>query len=191
MTEYKTTFNYLLTHQAIPTLFFATLELGYNFLENPELMQKFLHMAAGEAARVAHDNPGIEPPYPIEKFEMCLLGEMETNGVVGILIPNGDKVLDCIEIAIPTALEKPRYFTCELSKNPLTNERYFTLGEWTPDHTHRNHGEIEMIGSMSFLEKVQEIVYEISYGTHAAGAAPYSRGKEPKPPEDAGPDEWA
>jgi hypothetical protein len=159
MTEYKTRFNYLLTHKAIPTIFFATLELGYNFLEDPELLQKFLQMAAREAAHVAKDNPDIEPPYQIEKFEMYITGDFETNGVIGVKIPNCDKTLDCFAIAIPTALEKKRYFTCELSENPLTNEPYFTLGEWTPDQTHHNHGKIELTASATFIDQVQELAY--------------------------------
>jgi hypothetical protein len=159
MTEYKTTFNYLLTHKAIPTIFFATLELGYNFLTDPEQLQKFLQMAAREAALVAQDNPDIEKPYQIEKFEMYITGDFETNGVIGIQIPNCDKVLDCFAIAIPTVREKAAYYTCELSENPLTNEPYFTLGEWTPDRTHRNHGKIEITASASFIDQVQEKVY--------------------------------
>jgi hypothetical protein len=182
--EYKTTFNYLLTHRVIPAMFFATKELGYNFLADPELLQKFLQMAVSEAARAAQGTPHIEPPYPIEKCEMCLSGDFDTNGVIGILIPNCDKVLDCIEIAIPTVREKAAYYTCEVSENPLTTERYFTIGEWTPGGTHRNHGPIETAQIMDFLEIVKEKVY----GPQESG---HSRGKEPNPPEDAGPDEWA
>jgi hypothetical protein len=162
MPEYKTTFNYLLTHRVIPNLYYENFDYFYEkIIANPDTMQKFLESAMQIAAETAKENPQIEPPFIAEQFQVGIQGrENPDTAVIIINIPEYDKDLDSVQIAFPLNYEKPNYYTLELSTNPLTNERYYTLGSWTKAEKglkHNNHGEIEITSQASFGEKLIEM----------------------------------
>ena len=153
--EYKTTFNYLLTHRAIPRLMFSDLDFFYQtVLPSPQNMQTFMQIALKNATEWTKDNQeNIEPAYPVEEFKMSIFGDSLEKSIIIVKIPRCEKICDCIEIAFPTTREHARYFTCELS---ISN---FVLGEWTPDGTHRNFGAIAFEEEKDFSDTVVDLVY--------------------------------
>ena len=157
--KYKTTFNYLLTHMELPRLYFEDLNTFYQkVLPDPDMMQRFLTFAHGRCAYFANENPEIEPPFEIEKFEMYLYGD-KGRRVIVITLPKFDNPPDSYQIAIPAIRQKPGYFTCELSIDPMTNIPCFIFGEWNEEHKHTNYGKIEMKSETSFAEMAAEIAY--------------------------------
>jgi hypothetical protein len=160
---YKTTFNYLLTHRVIPHLFFKNLDFFYEtVLTCPESMQSFMQNAVQTAIDIAKNNPDIEPGEPINDFPMKVFGDSIEEGVISVLIPNCNTDCDCAIIAFPCVRESARYFTCELSSNPLTDETFFITGEWTLNdegYNHSNYGKIDVSNTENFPMKIVEIVY--------------------------------
>jgi hypothetical protein len=163
MRKYKTTFNYLLTHRVIPQLIFSGLDPFYeSILQYPKRLQQFMQIATSHAAKQTEDNPNMEPPYPIETFQIGIYGEME-RGIIWIQIPNCNQMCDCTAIAFPAMRENAGYFTCEISVNPIDNKTYFILGEWKIENDsfqHLNWGEIDDGNWENFFEMVQKIAYD-------------------------------
>lgn len=162
MSEYKTTFNYFLTHRILPQVIFSELDPFYeSILHYPEKLNQFLLLVVKHAAKQAMNDSDIEPPYTIETFDMGLEGEIE-HGVIWIRIPNCKKMPDCAAIAFPTVREKAGYFTCEYSVHPFNNREYFILGGWKIENdnfSHQNWGEIEGESLESFVQMVYNIAY--------------------------------
>ena len=167
--QYKTTFNYLLTHRVIRQMYFDNLDLFYEqIITNPQNMQIFMQNAMQTAADWAGQNPDVEPAYPIEKFDMSMAGDgveySVENGIILVNIPNCERMADCVRIAFPCMSEYARYFTCELSCNPLTDEQFFIMGEWTPSgesFKHHNYGQINTENGETFAGKVIKMVYGV------------------------------
>jgi hypothetical protein len=164
--QYKTTFNYVLTHRVIPRIMFSDLDFFYkNIITNPENMQIFMQKATAHSAALAEGNPEIEPPYLIEKFEMNIYAkgnERSDENIIMVQLPKYEKVLDCIAVAFPTMHEKAGYYTGEVSTNPINNETICILGEWRPTEDsfkHLNYGEIAPSNYGRFIEMVIEKAY--------------------------------
>ena len=161
--QYKTTFNYLLTHKVMPHKFYSNLTLFYeSIITNPKNMQLFMKNCVKTAIEIAKKNPNIEPGInpdwtSIEQFIMKLTGEVEKS-VILISIPNCLKDSDCQYIAIPCVREMAGYYTNELSMNPANGESSFIAGEWTSDYHHSNFGKTDS-GADSFAGKIIKIVY--------------------------------
>ena len=165
--QYKTTFNYLLTHKVMPQMFFSNLDFFYEtIITNPKNLKIFIHNCILTAVEIAENNPEIEPGSnkawaSAEDFNMELMGISVTKGVILVQIPKYGAVCDCLSVAFPCMREEARYFTCELSSNPLTGETLYIAGEWAPDrynYSHSNFGETAS-DKKSFSEKVIKIVY--------------------------------
>ena len=155
----KMTFNYLLTHREIPKLYFESLDSFYQtILPNPEMMQRFLFFAYNRAKYIAAENPDIEPPFEIEKFEMFMFGEEEKRVLI-ITMPKINQPPESCQIAIPVSREKAGYYCCEFSFDPTLNEPCFILGEWNAEMKHSNYGKVEMESDTSFAEAVADLVY--------------------------------
>jgi len=158
--KFKMTFNYLLTHREIPRLYFESLNDFYQkVLPDPEMMQRFLFFAYNRAVFFSNENPEIEPPFEVEKFDMYMYKETQERNVIVITLPKCDTPPESYQIAIPTARQRAGYYTCELSVNPMTNTPCFILGEWTSENKHNNYGMIEMTSETSFAQSVVEIAY--------------------------------
>ena len=161
--QYKTSFNYLLTHKVMPHKFFTNLALFYeSIITNPKNMQLFMKNCVKTAIEIAKKNPDIEPGVnpdwaSIEQFIIKLTGRAEKSVII-ISIPNCIKNNDCPYIAIPCTQKMARYFTCELSSNPIDGESLFIAGEWTSDFRHSNFGQINSEPD-SFAAKVIKIAY--------------------------------
>jgi hypothetical protein len=122
-----------------------------------------MQLATAHAAKQTKDNPDMEPPYPIETFQIGIHGKME-RGVIWIKIPNCSEMCDCVGIAFPAMRKNAGYFTFEFSIDPIDNRQYFILGEWKIENDsfeHINWGETETENGKSFIEMVQEIAYAI------------------------------
>ncbi|MDR0443781.1 MAG: hypothetical protein LBH44_10275 [Treponema sp.] len=161
--EYRTTFNYLLTHRVIPNVYYANLDFFYEtIITSPKNMQVFMENAMKIAADMAEKHPEIEPPFLVEEFSMIMIGDNPDTSVIVVTIPNCEKDCDCLQIAFPLMYTQARYFTCELSSNPLTDEQFFIVGEWNPEGEglkHSNYGRLEITDEKSFGLKVREMVY--------------------------------
>ena len=167
MAEYKTTFNYLLSHKVMPDMIFRDLELFYNtILASPDNMQIFMKNCVKIASDIADQYPEIEPALikgfdTIEGFSMRPFGDNVERGVISILIPKCEEVCDCLAVAVPFIQEKARYFTCELSSNPVSGEYFYILGEWTPEgdgYKHSNYGKFDASTIEGFPNKVIEVI---------------------------------
>ena len=165
--QYKTTFNYLLTHKVMPQMYFSNLDFFYEtIITKPKNLKIFIHNCMLTAIEMAENNPDIEPgSNPVwaaaEDFNMELMGVSVDKGIILVQIPRYSNSCDCIFVAFPCMRDEARYFTCELSSNPLTNETLYITGEWTPErynYSHSNFGEIDA-NKKSFSDKVIKIVY--------------------------------
>ena len=163
MAEYKTTFNYLLSHKVILNYFFNNLELFYEtIITNPDNMQIFMRNCMKAAIDIASNNPDIEPGTPVEKFNMRLFGESVDKSIVSVIIPNCKLPPDSLAIAFPVTRKHARYFTLEKTENPLNGEQGFILGEWTQEadtYKHSNYGIVDTETSNGFPNRVIELVY--------------------------------
>lgn len=164
--QYKTTFNYLLTHQVIPQLMFSDLDFFYEkILTSPDIMQQFMQKAVAHAGALAVGKPDIEPAYPIEKFEMDIYGkggERSDQSIIMVQLPKYEADCDCVAIAFPILRENAGYFTNELAFHPVSNEASLMLGEWAPageSFKHKNYGVIEPSTLGRFMEMVIDIAY--------------------------------
>lgn len=168
--QYKTTFNYILTHYVIPRMMFSDLNLFYDtILPNPKNMQIFMQNAIGNCKRMAEDNPEIEPPHEIKEFRAGMYGESQDKALIIVGgFPKARKMCDTIEIAFTYDKKIARYFTAELSfklnpENPDQGKACFILGEWKPEaegkFKHLNYGDIDIEGGKDFPELVANIVY--------------------------------
>jgi len=163
MPEYKTTFNYLLTHKVIPHFFFTNLEFFYeNIITNPDNMQLFMQNCMNAALDITGKNPDIEPGEPVESFSMRIFGEIAAESVISVLIPNCKRECDSIIVVFPCMREHARYFTCELSSNPLDGEKFFIMGEWEQegdDYKHINYGRVDASTTDSFPNSVIGLLF--------------------------------
>jgi len=167
MPEYKTTFNYLLTHIEIPGMFFRILDQFYEYMiTSPQGMQIFMQNITHMARERARQYPDVQPPFPVGNFVMYKYMRAarggEGNGIVVVDIPNCERETDCAQIAFPCKREHARYFTCELSSDPITGEKYYITGEWTSEGegcTHHNYGRIDTQNGETFADTVKKIVY--------------------------------
>jgi len=92
---------------------------------------------------------------------MELTGASVSKGLILIQMPVCKNNADCIFIAFPCMREKARYFTCELSFDPLNNEPLYIAGEWVPEddsYKHLNFGETACDKKI-FSDKIIKIVY--------------------------------
>ena len=175
MPEYKTTFNYLLTHIEIPRMFFRILDQFYGYMiTSPQGMQIFMQNITKCARDRAQQYPHVQPPFPIGNYVMYkymrVSGGGEGNDIVIVDIPNCERETDCSQIAFPCKREHARYFTCELSSDIMTGEKYYITGEWTPNGegmTHRNYGRIDTQNDETFADTVRRIVYGEDAGKDA------------------------
>jgi hypothetical protein len=166
-TEYKTTFNYLLTHKVIPHMMFSNLDFFYEtILTNPENVQIFMQNAVATAQSIAEKNPDIEPAGPIwigegKKFDVFLFGDTPENGGISIVMPKSEKACDSAEIAFPFMAR--RYFTMEMSYDYAKQKGCVIVGEWEPSEgenfKHLNYGVLELTNRMSFPDKVISLAY--------------------------------
>jgi len=167
MPEYKTTFNYLLTHIEIPRMFFRILDQFYEYMiTSPQGMQIFMQNITKCAREKARQYPDVQPPFPIGNFVMYKYmradGGGKGNDIVIVDIPNCERETDCAQIAFPCKREHARYFTCELSSDVMTGEKYYITGEWTSEGegmTHHNYGQIDTQKGVTFADTVKKIVY--------------------------------
>jgi len=161
--KYKTTFNYLLTHKVMPRMFFSNLDFFYEtIVTDPENMQVFMRNCMQVAIDMTEKHPDIEPAFQIEEFTMDLFGASVEKGVISIIIPNCERDCDCLVVAFPCMRGMARYFTCELSTNPLNGDIFYIIGEWTEEgegYSHSNYGYINVEKSENFPKKVIEAVY--------------------------------
>ena len=163
MSEYKTTFNYWLTHRILPNIYYANLDFIYtNVITSQDNLQKFMQEAMQKAIEMAEGNPDIEPPYHIDEFSLALQGSTADTAVIVIAFPKCEKDLDCVQIAFPLVFEKAKYYTCELSSNPLDGEKFFIIGAWEQAENglkHINYGRQEITDSESFGNILIEMIY--------------------------------
>ena len=167
MGEYQTTFNYLLTHIEIPRMFFRILDQFYEYMiTSPQGMQLFMQNITKCARERAQQYPHVQPPFPVDNFVMYkymrTAGGGEGNDIVIVDIPNCEMETDCSQIAFPCRREHARYFTCELSSDIMTGEKYYITGEWTGEGegmAHRNYGRIDTQKGETFADTVRKIVY--------------------------------
>ena len=177
--QYKTTFNYLLTHKVIPHMYFSNLDFFYEtVITNPKNMKIFVNNCIVTAIEMAENNPDIEPgtnpAWAAEDFNMELMGISVDKGIILVQIPKCGEICDCLFVAFPCMRVDARYFTCELSSNPLTGAAFYIAGEWVPErynYSHSNFGEVAS-NKKSFSDKVIKIVYG------GASAEVSSAGKE-------------
>jgi len=167
---YKVSFNYMLSHQAIPMCIFRDLDYFYeNIITNPTNLQIYLQNWLLTATAWAQKGaPDVEPGYAIERFEMGIFGNSLEHSVIVIDIPHCNRLNDCYQIAIPTMREKAGYFTCEVSSNPLDDSVFIVVGEWKPDGEdgslkHLNHGKLDHENGENFPGKVIKMVYGVEY----------------------------
>jgi len=166
--NYKTTFNYLFSHKALPMSIFHDLDLFYqSIITSPQSLQVYLQNVLLTAkAWVQKYSPDCEPGYDVERFPMAILGDKPENSVIAINIPNCTELNDCVDIAIPFLRDHAGYFTCELSENPIDGSMMFMVGEWRPDGEglkHINYGPLNTDNKESFIAKVIKIVYGLDY----------------------------
>jgi hypothetical protein len=167
MPEYETTFNYLLTHIEIPGMFFRILDQFYDYMvTSPQGMQLFMQNITECARERARQYPHVQPSFPINNFVMYkymrTAGDGEGNDIVIVDIPNCERETDCSQIAFPCRRKHARYFTCELSSDFMTGEKFYITGEWTPNGegmTHHNYGQIDTKKGETFADTVRKIVY--------------------------------
>jgi len=203
MPEYKTTFNYLLTHIEIPRMFFRILDQFYEYMiTSPQGMQLFMQNITKCARERAQQYPHVQPPFSVGNFVMYkymrAAGGGEENDIVIVDIPNCERETDCSQIAFPCNREHARYFTCELSSDVMTGEKYYITGEWTSEGmTHHNYGRIDTQKGETFADTVRKIVYGEDAGNDTADRtndlwAQYktaNTGADHAPPEKERPDE--
>ena len=160
---YKTTFNYLLTHKVIPYFFFTNLDLFYtNIIVNPDKLQLFMRNCMNAAIDIQKNNPDIEPAFQADNFRMKIYGDTLKRSIISVFIPNCKEPCDSTIIAFPCVQEHARYFTCELSVNPITGDKFKIMGEWTPsgdDFKHSNYGRIDINKRDCFQFGVIKLVY--------------------------------
>ena len=167
MPEYQTTFNYLLTHIEIPRMFFRILDSFYEYMiTSPQGMQIFMQNITKCARDRAQQYPHVQPPFPVGNYVMYkymrVSGGGEGNDIVIVDIPNCERETDCSQIAFPCRREHARYFTCELSSDIMTGEKFYITGEWTSEGegmTHHNYGRIDTQNDETFADTVRKIVY--------------------------------
>lgn len=163
MSKYRTTFNYWFSHRILPNIYYANLEFFYTtVITSPDIMQKFLEEAMQKAVDMANGNPEIQPPFTIDEFIVGISGKTPETAVLIVAIPNCEKDCDCIQIAFPLLNTKAKYYTCELSSNPLDSEQFFIIGAWEQAGDglkHINYGRAEITDSQSFGNLVIEMVY--------------------------------
>jgi|GEM_PF-2344550 len=178
MPDYKTTFNYLLTHKVIPHMYFENLDLFYDtVITSPQNMQIFMKNCVTAAADMAKDYSDIEPVSvyewdKIEEFSIAPFGDSIEKGVISAIIPNSKVPPDSVAVAFPFAREKAGYFTMEQSSDPMTGKTLYILGEWTPsvdNYKHSNYGEVDISKSVNFPNRVIEIVYGKEKSDSASG----------------------
>jgi hypothetical protein len=161
---YETTFNYLLTHKVIPKMYFNNLDYFHKeIIPETDVFLTFLDDAVENAAKIAEENPKIEPAYPIEVFE-CHYTGLEDEDMFSVIMPNAEKMCDSVLIAFPFGRQYAGYFTCELSLDFMSNEAFFIMGEWQQkedgNFIHINHGRLENANPENFLEQTKKIVCE-------------------------------
>ena len=164
MDEYKTTFNYWLTHRILPNIYYANLNFFYTtVITSPDNLQKFMQEALQRAVEMADGNPDIEPSYPIDEFWVAMQGKTQDTAVIVVALPKCEKECDCVQIAFPIVFEKAKYYTCELSSNPLDGEKFFIIGAWEQTEEgglkHINYGRQEITSSESFGLRLIEMIY--------------------------------
>jgi len=114
------------------------------------------------AIDIQKDNPDIEPAFEADNFRKKIYGNDIQRSIISVFIPNCKKQLDSSIIAFPCVREHARYFTCELSMDPITNEKFKIMGEWAPcekDFSHYNYGMIDINKKDSFHFGVIKLVY--------------------------------
>jgi len=166
--KYKTTFNYLFSHKALPMSIFHDLDLFYqSIITSPQSLQVYLQNVLLTAKAWAQKySPDCEPGYDVERFKMAILGDKPENSVVAINIPNCVELNDCVDIAIPFLRDHAGYFTCELSENPIDGSMMFMVGEWRPDGEglrHINYGPLGTDDKETFISKVIKRAYGLDY----------------------------
>ncbi|MDR3020557.1 MAG: hypothetical protein LBU66_06605 [Treponema sp.] len=161
--DYKTTFNYLLSHIIMPQMIFSNLDFFYEtVLPNPDNMRIFMQKAVMHAGAMAQGKPDIEPAYPIENFKMGIYGEVFERSVIVIEMPKYEKDPDNFAVAIPVMRENAGYYTCEIGTDHVNNKRILVIGEWEPSgdsFKHNNYGWIEVNEANNFWLRVVEIAY--------------------------------
>ena len=160
--QYKTSFNYLLTHKVIPHMFFSNLNFFYDsVITHPKKMALFIKNCVQTSRDMAESNPEIEPGSdPVwdaaEEFKMELMGTGVRKGIILVRLPKPDKIYDCLFIAFTCMRGKARYFTCELSSETL-----YIAGEWIPEensYTHNNFGKTNP-DMKTFSDMLIKLVY--------------------------------
>jgi hypothetical protein len=161
----KMTFNYLLTHKELPKLFFSSLDHFYEtVMPSPEMFQRFFDFALNRAKYFAMESPDkfTEPFTDDDKFKIWLVGETDKTSVIVVGIPRCEEICDSFQVAFTCAKDNPRYFTCELSKNPMTEESCVIVGEWKQrgeGFSHHNYGLLDTASKESFAGRVIKIAY--------------------------------
>ena len=165
--QFKTSFNYLLTHKVILHMVFSNLDFFYDkIITNPKKLKLFLLNCLQTANDIAENNNEIESGtnsdwVNVNEFQMELIGAV-SKGIILVQMPFCKNTADCIFIAFPCMREKARYFTCESSFNFSNNEPFYFAGEWVPEdgsYKHINYGEIAG-DKKSFSDKIIKMVYE-------------------------------
>jgi len=165
--QYKTSFNYLLTHKVMPRMFFSNLDFFYDsVITHPKKMALFIRNCVQTSKDLAENNPDIEsgsdPVWTAaEEFKMELMGKGVKKGIILVRLPKPDKVCDCLFIAFPCMREKAGYFTCELSSEPLTGETIYITGEWLPEENNFRQNNLGKTGPdmKAFSDMVIKLVY--------------------------------
>jgi len=177
--QFKTSFNYLLTHKVILHMIFSNLDFFYDkVIINPKKFKLFLQNCIQTANDIAENNPEIESGANsvlanVNDFQMELMGTSVSKGIILVQIPVCKNTADCIFIALPCMREKARYFTCELSFNFSNNEPFYIAGEWAPEdgsYKHLNYGEIAC-DKKSFFDKIIKMVYGEKESNDGSGTA--------------------
>ena len=178
----KTTFNYLLTHKVMPLMYFSNLDFFYDaVITTPKNLKKFINNCLQTAIDMAEINQDIESgANPVwaeaDDFNIELMGASVAKGIILVQIPKCNNVCDCLFVAFPCMRSEARYFTCELSSNPLTGEKLYITGEWTPErynYTHSNFGGIAA-NRKKFSNNVIKIIYKGSPAEAASADKKYN-----------------
>ena len=161
----KMTFNYLLTHKELPKLFFSSLDNFYEtIMPSSEMFMRFFDFAFNRAKYFVMESPDkyTEPFSADDKFKIELVGKTKETSIIVVGIPQCEEICDCFQVAFTCAKENPRYFTCEFSRNPMTDEDCVIVGEWKQKGeglSHLNYGLLDTKNKESFAGRVIQIAY--------------------------------
>lgn len=170
MENNKTTIHYVMAHSKMPEIVLKNYTEFLKIInQGPAVLGSFLELTWNQIKKdlkekTQYEALDQEQRIDLYSFQISVINTKKNKKLLNITMPPISQYTEARFITILLE-EKPKYFTCELSKsfNPAKPEDYYILGEWKYDEkkektTHANYGRIENFTLKEYLNKIETTI---------------------------------